>query len=71
MGWIGAHLITLNPLGGFQDSGPGFRGGDVGGGAGSRPVWLWVTGLKGVSRPLVGKVRSQKPIISTVLPLNS
>ena len=31
---------------------------------------LWVMGLKEGRRPHVGRVRSQKPITSTVLPLN-
>lgn len=31
---------------------------------------LWVKGMEQGSRPHTGKVRSQKPIVSTVLPLN-
>lgn len=34
-GWRGAHLITLNCLGGFQDSGS-----CLGEGAGDIPVWV-------------------------------
>lgn len=39
MGWRGAHLITPNHLGGFQDLGPGLGEGR-GRGAGGIPVWV-------------------------------
>lgn len=76
-GWRGAHLIT--PESSSWDPGLGSRFlGGVGEGEGGRLGWqyislaarLQVTGLKEGSRPHVGHVTSQKPIISTVLPLN-
>lgn len=75
MDWSGAHLITPNPLGQLEDSGPDLREG-IGKGVGgswqltSLGARLWVTGLKEGSRPHAGKVRSRKPIFSTALPLN-
>lgn len=66
MGWRGAHLITTNRLDGFQDSGPGLGVLAVDR-SGCQAVGQ---GLKEGSRPHFGKVMSQKPIISAVLPLN-